>query len=90
LASSAARSAARVWASSAQVHLISLHQRRADAPDHAADHLRARGLGVENAAGREHAEHAPHANLTRILMHADFDEMRAEGIMQSALEAHAA
>src|SRR5262245_47905895 len=68
----------------AQVHLISLHQRGADAPDHAADHLRARGLGVENAAGREHAEHAPHANLARIPMHADFGEMRAEGIMRIA------
>jgi len=70
----------------AKVDVIFLHQRRADAPDHGADHLRARGLGIENAAGREHAEHAPNADLARIPIHSDLREMRAEGVMRVAVE----
>ncbi len=34
-------------------------QRAANAPDHAAQHLRVGGLLVEDAAGGEHPEHAP-------------------------------
>src|SRR5262249_60338667 len=69
----------------AEVAVICLHQRGADAPAHAADHLRARGLGIEYAAGREPAEHAPHADLASIPIHADFGEMRAEGVMGVAV-----
>src|SRR6266478_8743264 len=45
----------------ALVDVVLLHQRAADAPDHPADHLRARGFWIENTAGRKHAEHAPNA-----------------------------
>src|SRR5262249_43609321 len=65
----------------AEVDVIFLHQRRADAPYHAADHLRARCLRIENAAGREHAEHAPNAHLARVAIHSHFSEMRPEAGM---------
>ena len=69
----------------AVVDVIFLHQRAADAPDHPADHLRARGLGIENAAGREHAEHAPNADLAGVPIHSDLREMGAKGVMGVAV-----
>src|SRR5262249_57260157 len=71
----------------AEVDVIFLHQRSADAPDHAADHLRARGLGIENAAGRKHAEHAPNTYLACVAIHSNLREMRAEpGMSVMAVE----
>src|SRR3954451_9946816 len=46
-----------------RVDVVLLRQSGADAPGHPADHLRARRLGVEDAADRELSEHAPDADL---------------------------
>ena len=56
-----------------------LHQRRADAHGHRADHLAARRLRIEDAAGGADREHPPHADFRRCGVDADLDEMRAEG-----------
>jgi hypothetical protein len=56
-----------------------LHQRRAHAHGHAADHLAARGLGVQDAPRRADGQHAPDARLSRRDVDADFHEVRAEG-----------
>src|ERR1700694_4876461 len=48
----------------ARVDVVLLDKRRADAPRHATDHLGARRLRIEDAAGSEHAEHASNAHLT--------------------------
>src|ERR1700737_955339 len=50
----------------ARVDVVLLDQRRSDAPRHAADHLRARRFYIENAAGREHAEHASNPHLAGV------------------------
>ena len=62
-----------------------LGQRRPDAEDHAADRLRPRRLGIEDAPGREHAEHAAQADLAGILVDADLGEMRAIGLLAERL-----
>ena len=63
---------------------VLFHQCRTDAPGHAADHLRARRLRIENAANREHAEHSPDAHLAGVAVHCRFDEVRAEAGMRIA------
>ena len=64
-----------------------LHQGRADAQDHAADRLDARGLRVQDAAGGEHAEHPPQPDLAGVRVDADFGEMRAVGLLRKLLRA---
>lgn len=49
-----------------------LVQRQADAPDHAADDLAARGLGVQDMAGRDRADDAGDAEL---LVHVHLADM---------------
>ena len=55
-----------------------LHERRAYAHRHGADHLAARRLGIEDATRGADCEHAPHADLARRRVDARLDEMRAE------------
>src|SRR5438105_8116616 len=62
-----------------------LHQRHADAPDHAADALAARRLGIHDAAGPVGADDAPHARLTEIGIDRDFHEHGAEGMHRESL-----
>lgn len=63
-----------------------LVQRQADAPDHAADDLAARGLGVQDMAGRDRADDAGDADDAELLVHVHFDEYgraRVVGIQSS-------
>ena len=56
-----------------------LHQRRADAHRHRADHLAARRFRIEDAPGRAHREHTPNPNLAGRCVDPDLDEMGREG-----------
>ena len=62
-----------------------LHQRRAGAHRHAADHLAARGFRIQDAPGRAHGQHAPQADFTGGGVDRDFDKMRAKGLLYIAL-----
>jgi succinyl-CoA synthetase beta subunit len=53
-------------------------QCRAYAPCHSTDRLRAPGLGIEDAADRERAEHASNAHFTSVPVDRRFGEMCAE------------
>src|ERR1700751_5977658 len=63
---------------------VLFHQRRADTPDHASDHLRAGSLRIENMAGSKYAKHPADAHLTGIAMHCRFGEVRAKTGMRIA------
>src|SRR6185295_3979624 len=63
-----------------------LMQRRADAPDHAADQLRPRGLGIVDPAGVEHAQHAAQPDLACGRVDAELDEVRAVAVLRELLE----
>jgi hypothetical protein len=56
-----------------------------DAERHSADGLRPRGLGVQDMAGGEYAEHASHSYLAGIHVDADLGEMRAVGLLREIL-----
>jgi hypothetical protein len=56
-----------------------LHQGRARAHGHGADHLAARRFRVEDAAGRADRQHAPDAHLAGRGIDGDLDKMPAEG-----------
>src|SRR5260370_16643944 len=60
-------------------------QRGPDAEHPPADRLRPRRLGVQDTAGGEYAEHAPHSYLAGIHVDADFGEMRAIGLLREIL-----
>ena len=62
------------------VHDALLLQRHPEAQGHAADELGARGLRVDDAADREHAEHAREPDLAAVGVDADLDELGAEGV----------
>ena len=46
-----------------------LMQRHADAPDHTADDLAGRGLGVQDAPGRDRTDDTGDADNTKLLVH---------------------
>jgi hypothetical protein len=58
--------------------MVPLEQCRACARCHSTDHLRAGGLRIEDAADREHAEHASNAHFTSVPVDRRFGEMCAE------------
>jgi hypothetical protein len=62
-----------------------LHERHADAADHAADALTADHLRVDDAASSVGAHDAPHARLAEIRIHGDFHEHGAEGVHGESL-----
>ena len=62
-----------------------LHERHADAADHAADALAAGRLRIDDAAGAVGADDAPHARLPEIRIDRDFHEHGAEGVHGEAL-----
>jgi hypothetical protein len=55
-------------------------QRHADAPDHAAQYLAARRLGLENAAGRYRTDHAGDTDDAELFVHLHFREDCRMGI----------
>jgi len=57
-----------MWVSSCSAH--------ADAPDHAARDLAARGLGVQDAPGRNRADGAGDADDAELLIHLHLDKVR--------------
>jgi hypothetical protein len=54
------------------------HECGADAHGHGADHLAARGFGIQDTAGVTHGQHAPHADFGGGRVHRHLDEVRAE------------
>jgi hypothetical protein len=56
-----------------------LHQGAADAHRHGADHLATGGLGVQDAPGCTHGEHAPDPDLAGRGVDTNFHEVGAEG-----------
>ena len=60
-------------------------QGRADAPDHAAEQLRAGGLCVEDATRRKHGEHPAQTHLSGGDVDADFGEARPIGVLRVVL-----
>ena len=66
-----------------------LVQRHADAPDHAAHDLAVRGLGVQDAPGRDRADDASDADDAELLVHLHLGKdrrMRVLGVCPSLLE----
>jgi hypothetical protein len=64
----------------AGVHHGVLHQRHADAADHAADALAAGRLRVDDPAGAVRADDPPHAGLAEIRVDGDFHEHGPKGM----------
>src|SRR5437764_13977965 len=62
-----------------------LHQRHADAADHAADALAARRLGVHDPTGSVRSHDAPHTRLTEIGIDGDFHAHGAKGMHRESL-----
>ena len=62
-----------------------LVQRHADAPDHAAEDLAARGLGVQDAPGGDRADGARDADHAELLIHLHLDEMRRVRVVRVRL-----
>ena len=59
-----------------------LVQCHADAPNHAAHNLAARGLGIEDAAGRYRADDAGDTDDAELLVHLHFGEDRRMGVVR--------
>src|ERR1700756_1042985 len=64
----------------AQVDHCFLVQRHAQPPDHSANELRTRGLGIQYAAYREDSEHSSHSDLSRINVDTDLGEVGAVSV----------
>src|SRR5207249_4023041 len=69
----------------AGIHHRMLHERHADAADHAADALAASDLRIDDRATGVSADDAPHARLAEIRIDGDFYEHRAEGMHGESL-----
>src|SRR5207302_11007981 len=69
----------------AAVHYGMLHERHADATDHATDALTARCLRVDDPAGPISANDAPHARFPEIRIDGDFHEYGAERMHRKPL-----
>src|SRR3954463_2179217 len=69
----------------ADIHDGMLHERHADAADHAADALAAGRLWVDDAARSIGADHPPNARLPEIRIDGDLNEHGPEGMHREAL-----
>ena len=76
LPDSVARAEKRQSTDYAEINSELLHEGRADAHGHDANHLRARRLGIQDAARGAHREHASDAGLARGGVDGNLDEMR--------------
>ncbi len=62
------------------VHHGVLVKRHADAPNHTAEQLAARGLCIQDLSGAEATDHARHFDLPKVCINTDFRELSAERV----------